>query len=271
MNKKLLKRIENINNTIEDFKDKQKLYGGYDYKKFLGRQKAENIAKDDVKYNMFLKNKKEGQRYYKERERIKKDIEKYNKKVTKKNSERQELKEKIKKDKENIENERKKNKNKKIVDFIKEVYNDKPYDKQFVLNEFRTGFLKIPNKIIEEQDEYALDVLVRNHTLEGLVTSIQEEGSNMVRGGLFKYNTDIPELEELQELIMKDKNFRENTMLISQFLYEKLIPLKYGLLTESEDMPSEYGKIYEKGEGKSDRKFFKEVASVLVEEYKKLM
>ena len=183
------------------------------------------------------------------------------KKLQKKNSERQELKEKIKKDKENIE----------IVDFIKEVYNDKPYDKQFVLNEFRTGFLKIPNKIIEEQDEYALDVLVRNHTLEGLVTSIQEEGSNMVRGGLFKYNTDIPELEELQELIMKDKNFRENTMLISQFLYEKLIPLKYGLLTESEDMPSEYGKIYEKGEGKSDRKFFKEVASVLVEEYKKLM
>ena len=97
------------------------------------------------------------------------------------------------------------------------------------------------------------------------LTYFDKKGDMATVGSLFKYHKDDRQvalnLKELNELMLKDKNAVTNARYLTDYVYEKLIPLYY---EQQGDEPPIYGK-----DKKAEPKFFTEVSRKMLEEYKK--
>lgn len=261
----LQKRIKFINDTVRYFDSINKHEIS---KKLIGRSNIETIANNDMLYSKFKSDTKD----YKQ---VQKDKKKIDKKYENIKKERQKLKENIKKRAIEIEKENVKRSKTRYIEKVRELYSEKPKDKVFIMNEIRTGSLKLDKKLksaIDNENTFEIDNIVRKYALGGMIETIEGE---TVKGGVFKHNQDLQEIRKLEEMVMKDKNWRTNLNILNDILYNIIIPSKYKIQTEEEDMPSQYGDynnmIWEKGEGKDDIRFFKSVANDLLEEYKKII
>ena len=97
------------------------------------------------------------------------------------------------------------------------------------------------------------------------LTYFDKNGQLATVGSIFKYHKDDRKvalnLKEIQDLMLKDSNAIVNSNYLTNYVYEKLIPLYY---EQQGDEPPIYGK-----DKKAEPKFFEEVSRKMLEEYKK--
>lgn len=265
------KRIEEINKIRIDFLKTQQDYGGFAPSKFLGMKRAKSIASNEKLYSEFKYNVKEAKKYYKERVQISKEKQAYRKKTRKTREERYNLREKNKIRAKVIEKD---NYQRHTFQVIKEVYKDDAIGKSYLLGEIRAGTLVIPKEVLDTKDIESIDDYVKDKAMKDFTQTVEDE-TGKKQGAMFVNAEESLNKDAFYELIKKDKYWKEHLGYLKDYLYNEILPNKYKRQEETDDMPSQmfgkYGKIYEKGEGRDNEQFFREINDLLLEEYKRIM
>lgn len=237
---KRINREKYANKIIQEFVDK-----GYDLQKAFGtRGSVNSVTKSESKFNEFKRKVRETRSYYKERETIKKEREAYKERVSQ-NTE--ELKKKALVQiygKEGINN-----------GTIKQIWSKQGQYGLSTLSDFKSKS-KIQNAIVSEFKSIFED-------------EISESDDGNKTGALFKYHAQERwvegNLQELYNLAKSDLNAVKNLNETYNYIYEKIIPLKYHGVSEAGPVPEEYSKVK-----RADRRFWEDVSKKVLEHYKSL-
>lgn len=235
---KRLNREKYAEKIIKEFIEK-----GFDLEKAFGKRGSVNsVTKSESKFNDFKRKVRETRSYYKERETIKKEREAYKERVSQ-NTEELKKKALVKiYGKDGINN-----------GTIKQIWSKQGQYGLSSLSDFKSKS-KIQNAIVSEFKNIFED-------------EVSEQGNGKKTGAFFKHSAEEryvqPHLQELYNLAKNDLNAVKNLNETYNYIYQKIIPMKYESV---EGNAPEYNHDTKR----ADRRFWEDVSKKVLEHYKSL-
>lgn len=231
-------RKKRLNKIVNEFTSK-----GWDLPTYRGND-LHNLAYNKKSYENYISKVANIRNREKEKIKIKEEIETYRNKLKKK----QELE------------------TKKVLHSIygdkTGMYFDKRKDADINIIDIRKGKKHIHNKYSKSM----MNMLTEEMTYK------DEKGVFHKHGGFFKNTSEefvVEEnLNEIRKLMKEDKNLLGNMTILTTYLYEKIIPLKYEEQTlNGEVIPPEYNSET----AKAPLSFFEDTSRKLLKRYKELL
>lgn len=230
-------REKQVRKILNEFTKK-----GYNVEKVFGRN-ANNISKSKANYDKFIERTRQERSYQREREKTKLEMEQYRQRQEQRNTER-------------------------LQKSLYEMYGDDAgmfYSKKdeygININTVRKGKGAIQEKVASKN----IDMLTEE------MEYTDKNGNKKGSGAFFKNTSEEygveEKLDELRELMKNDPNAMRNMSILTTYLYEKIIPMKYeNQVIDGKEYPPQYSE-----HAKAPLKFFQETADKLLKKYKTLI